>query len=181
MIRVQKTPFTLPVLLVAAGWALATVSPAAGDAAATFERLKKLEGTWQGEARRQGAGQKMSVSHHFAVSANGEVVKETFVPGSDHEMISMYYLDGDALEITHYCDSGNHPVLRLDEEKSKADELLFDFAGSVNFDPAKEYHIHAGKLALLDDDTLESSWTIYIDGKESHVLVFALSRQSDGQ
>ncbi len=166
----------LMTLVAATGVAWVTAAPAYGDSAATFEKLKGLEGVWQGEAKRLGSEQKMAVSHEFAVSANGEVVKETFVPGSDHEMISMYYLDDDQIEITHYCDSGNHPVLRLDPERSNQKELQFNFVDSVNFDPATEYHIHAGKLAFLDTDTIEGSWTIFIEGKESHVLVFTLNR-----
>ena len=166
----------LTVLLAVVGATSVAAEPAVGDSAATFERLKQLEGTWRGEARREGGEQKMAVPHAFAVTANGEVLKETFVPGHDHEMVSMYYLNGDQLEISHFCDSGNHPVLRLDPESSSQDELHFEFVKSVNFDPAKDYHIHAGKLAFIDADTIESSWTIFIDGKKSHVLVFRLER-----
>ena len=158
--------------------ALAFIAPTstAGDTAQTaFDRLKALEGTWHGEASGGGEAEE-SVSHVFRLAAAGTVVMETMNPGVEgHEMINMYHLDGDDLVLTHYCAGNNQPTMRL--AASSASEMRFDFTGGTNFDPAKDEHIHAARLVLVDADTLESSWTGYNEGKEVGTRTFVLERR----
>ena len=97
-------------LILTAGTAAAEDTPTAraGTAQAAFDRLKTLEGTWHGTASGGGEGEgqgEATVTHVFRNSAAGTVVMETMNPGSDHEMINMYHLDGDDLVLTHYCAS----------------------------------------------------------------------------
>lgn len=89
-----------------------------------FEKLKLLAGTWNA-TMLEPDGEKTTVE--YRVTANGTVVMETMFPGTSHEMINMYTVDGDALVATHYCSAGNQPTLRLNAAKSNADELVFDF------------------------------------------------------
>lgn len=144
-----------------------------------FDRLKGLEGTWQGTASggsEAEAQAEVQVTHVFEASAAGTVVMETMNPESpDHEMINMYHLDGNELVLTHYCASGNQPTMKLAQPAS-VQELRFDFTGGTNLDPAKDVHIHAAHLVLVDADTLESSWTGYKEGKEAGVRTFLLKR-----
>ena len=49
----------------------------------------------------------------FHVTAANSVVIETMFPGSDHEMVNTYHIDGDNLVMTHYCAMGNQPHLKL--------------------------------------------------------------------
>ena len=149
-----------------------------GAAEVALDRLKALAGTWHGTASGGGEGEgDKQVTHIFEVSAAGTVVMETMNPGHpDHEMINMYHLDGDDLKITHYCASGNQPTMRLVRPLASPNELRFDFAGGTNLDPAKDGHIHAAHLVLVDADTLESSWTGFKDGKAVGVRTFVLER-----
>lgn len=98
--------------------AAATATPAA------FDKLKALEGTWDATVLKPD-GEKTTVE--YRVTANGTVVMETMFPGTPHEMINMYTADGDALLATHYCSAGNQPTLRLDADRSNANELMFTF------------------------------------------------------
>ena len=59
------------------------------EAKAAFARLKTLAGSW--ETRGEGHGHSGKID--YKVTGNGSVVMETFFPGTDHEMISMYHLD----------------------------------------------------------------------------------------
>ncbi len=147
----------------------------AGTAQAAFDRLKALEGTWQGTT--PGDGETVEpVIHVFKVSAAGTVVMETMNPQSpDHEMINMYHLDGEELVLTHYCAGGNQPTMQLARPPAAANEMRFDFTGGTNLDPAKDSHIHAARL-VITGDTLESSWTGYNEGKEAGVTTFVLKR-----
>ncbi len=176
----------LPLILLLAGASAAFAGEQPGPGA--FDRLKALEGTWQGtaaggsEAEAQAEAQ---VTHVFEVSAAGTVVMETMNPDvPDHEMINMYHLDGDELVLTHYCAGGNQPTMKLVESTAtdafrpppSGWTMRFDFTGGTNLDPATDEHIHAAHMVLVDAGTLESSWTGYKDGKEAGVRKFVLKR-----
>ena len=155
------------------------------EAASVFEQLKGLSGTWRGTPEAGGAAAEHEgempneAVHEFEVSAAGTVVMETMAPGTDHEMINMYHLDGDELLLTHYCAAGNQPVMRLNREASTGESLVFDFVGGTNLDPAVDHHIHAAKIELVDADTLNSAWSGWSEGKPAGSMTFYLSRDAE--
>ncbi len=157
------------IVLLAGTPAIAGASPAE----AAFERLKGLAGTWNGTA--PGEAGDSDVTHVFEVSANGTVVMETMFPGTEHEMINMYHLDGDDLMLTHYCAAGNQPRMRL-APGSSADEMIFEFDGGTNLDPEKDRYIHDARLVFVGD-SLESNWTSWSAGREDRKMVFKLRRE----
>jgi hypothetical protein len=152
------------------------------EAQAAFEQLKTLAGTWSGEMKGEGeeaeteAEQMPQPVHEFRVSAAGTVVMETMGPGTDHEMINMYHLDGEDLMLTHYCAGGNQPSMRLNRHSSTSAKLVFDFAGGTNLDPAVDDHIHAAEITLLDEKHLDSVWTSFSGGEAAHKMTFHLAR-----
>lgn len=147
-----------------------------------FERLKDLEGTWKGTPEAQGdeaeaeAAELVEVVHRFEVSAAGTVVMETMQPGTDSEMINMYFIDGEELLLTHYCAGGNQPRMRLNRAESDAANLVFDFDGGTNLEGA-DHHIHSANLKLDEDGGLESRWNAAAAGGEIvGGMVFHLDR-----
>ncbi len=78
--------------------------------------------------------------------------------------------------MTHYCCAGNQPRMRgkIGERK---DELVFEFAGGSNLNPAKDGHIHEGKIRFVDADHLHSEWAYFADGKEAGRHSFDLVRK----
>lgn len=162
-----------------AGTVQAGETPAEGaaPAAAAFEQLKALHGTWEGEAQLEGAEPEAgTTTHTFRVSSAGSVVMETMAPGTEHEMINMYHLDGDDLVVTHYCASGNQPRMRLAEVTDDGRTLRFVFDGGSNLDPATDGHIHEASLTLVDGDTVEESWVGYNEGEPAGTMQFRLER-----
>jgi len=164
---------------------LAAASPAhAGgvEAQTAFDELKSLAGTWRGKPEGEGAEAEAEakkvdeVIHEFRVSAAGTVVMETMGPGTEHEMINMYHLDGKDLVLTHYCAGGNQPTMKLNREKSSVAKLVFDFTGGTNLDPAVDSHIHSAEIQLTDPKHLESIWESYAGGKKAGGMVFHLAR-----
>lgn len=151
------------------------VGSARGDevgAKEAFERLKGLVGTWEGK----GHGEDFTVV--FKLTGAGSALVETQFPGSSHEMVSIYHLDGDELRMTHYCAAGNQPRVKLDRKASKADDLIFNFDGGTNLDPAKDMHIHDVRIVLKDADHIESRWVAYQGGKPAEREEnFALTRK----
>lgn len=152
------------------------------DGKTAFKRLKTLAGEWT--AKVDGGPRKDEhdeASAHskmiYRVTAAGSVVMETFFPGSPHEMISMYHLDGDKLIMTHYCAAQNQPHLKLDTDASTPDELVFVFDGGTNLDPEKDVHIHSGRIRFLDDGSVEGIWEACQGEKSFGTTTFTIVRE----
>jgi hypothetical protein len=174
----KRATVALAILLLAAGAGAASAEVSARDA---FAALAGLAGTWQGVPEGSGeaaapAEEAGGVTHEIVLSAAGTVVMETMQPGTDHEMINMYHLDGDDLVLTHYCAGGNQPTMRLDRQASTAELLVFDFTGGTNLDPATDEHIHDMEIELMGDGQMESRWTGWSGGEAAGVMTFRLAR-----
>jgi len=134
-----------------------------------FSALKRMQGTW-----RNSDGQGPASSTTFAVTSGGSVVRETMFPGSEHEMVNMYSLDGDALVMTHYCAGGNQPTMRataLDDGS-----LAFRFESVRDLKAADEVYMGEMTLTFLDDGTVEQHWNALRRGEVDHSVTFTLTR-----
>jgi hypothetical protein len=166
--------------MVAVGVGLLIGLPVAGFAAvngpAAFAALQGLAGTWQGKAP---SGETVVVE--YKVAAHGTAVIETQSPAAADEMVTVYSLSGPDLVLTHYCPmggQGNQPRMTLDRSKSTPDDLRFRFVSVTNLDPAKEMHVHEGRLILRDAHHLHRDWEIFMNGKHSSTISFDLTRQA---
>lgn len=168
LVLVLASLVTLPLGL------LADDGHTAGNGKAAFEKLKMLEGTWNDPSAKEENPQ----IHVFEVSAGGTVIQETMAVGTDHEMINMYHLDGDDLMLTHYCAGGNQPRMKM-VAGDLAKAITFEFVDGTNLDPAKDGHIHEGKIVFVDDDSIESHWMAYNEGKPAGEMTFELTRTSE--
>jgi hypothetical protein len=148
------------------------------DPKAAFERMKTLAGEWQGQA---GYGvQKFPATVTYKLVSNGSVVMETLMPGTPHEMISMYHMADGELVMTHscaYCAGASQPRMKLDTAASTKDELKFAFTGGMILAPANDGHVHYVALKF-DGAALVSAWTFRAGGKEVGQNVFNLKRVS---
>ena len=161
-----------------AGAAPAAATPAAKserpDGKAALERLKALAGEWRGNVITPD-GPPASVV--YGVTAGGSTVVERLFPGTDHEMMTMYHLEGGDLVLTHYCAMGNQPRMRLvSATGGDPAELRFDFAGGTNVDPARDSHMHAGRIVLKGANVLEAEWDVHEKGKKTGANKFFLTR-----
>ena len=168
-----------------------TNAKAGVDAKAVFARLKTLAGTWKcqisdqhkpGEAKDEEhkakeEGHAKEASVIFKLTGAGSALVETQFPGSGHEMVSVYHLDGDDLRMTHYCAAGNQPRVKLDRTKSTPEHLIFVFDGGTNLDPAKDMHIHGLEITFHEDGKVTSDWEGYTDGKSAGKTSFQMTKQ----
>ncbi|HEY6105632.1 MAG TPA: hypothetical protein VIV59_06600 [Anaeromyxobacteraceae bacterium] len=143
-------------------------------AAAQLEKLKALAGTWTGKAAH-GDSPGDDTSATWRVTAAGSAVVETIAPGTPHEMVTVYHLDGDHLVLTHYCAAGNQPTMRARPSKD-ASIIAFDFVRGSNMRPG-DMHMHSLRIALAGEDRLETEWTTWSGGKAAGSAKFALARQ----
>jgi hypothetical protein len=138
-------------------WASAAgAGESAVDGRAALDRIKKLAGTWEGTVAKPDGPPGVV---RYELTAGGNSVVEKLFPGTDHEMLTVYHLDRGVLLATHYCAMGNQPLMKL--ERATADALEFGFAGGTNLDPAKDVHIHQGRIRFVDGDRLESEWDVF--------------------
>ncbi len=136
-----------------------------------FEKLKTLAGTW--DVKTPGGEETIT----YRVASAGSVVIEELFPGTDHEMMTVYHMDGDELVATHYCAAGNQPRFKLDLATSTGDTLAFGFNGGSNMKPS-DGHIHQGSIQLVDADHVEEQWWFWKDGKPNHAADFKMTRRS---
>ena len=127
-----------------------------------FERMKKMAGTWV-MADKEGKPTEQVVSV-VKVTAAGSAVHETLFPGQPHEMVSVYTRNGADLVMTHYCSLGNQPRMKADP-KSPADQIIFEFDGGSNLDPAKDKHMHGATVTFVDDDHVSIAGVCWEGGK----------------
>ena len=142
------------------------------DGKHAFEMMKGLAGEWNGAAE---AG-KPGYAVRFALASAGTVVEEIQFPGTPHEMRSLYYMDGSELVLTHYCAVGNQPHMRLDRARSSGEELFFDFDGGTNVNPAKDTHVHSGRIHFVGADRIDAEWAVESEGKPAGSHKFVLTR-----
>lgn len=130
------------------------------NANAAFEKLKSLEGTWQANMLKPD-GEKTKVI--YRVTGSGSTIVETMFAGTPHEMITMYTVDGDSILATHYCSSGNQPLLKLNAAKSTASDLVFDFVSKSGKDVP---YINGVRIHIGDDGKVQESWSHSKDGMQ---------------
>jgi hypothetical protein len=114
------------------------------DAQKAFEKLKTLSGSWGGTI--------MGVPINFTIrtaSSGTAILQEGNTakgPTPDHE-ITMFYLDGDRLLATHYCDAGNRVNMegKISDDGKSVEFSFLDEAGST-----KNGLVKRVKFTLLD-------------------------------
>jgi hypothetical protein len=85
--------------------------------------------------------------------------------GKPVEMMTMYYLDGDTLKLTHYCMAGNQPTMAgMYDAANKT--LKFDFASITNLKSPDAGHMHHALYTFLDEDHFRTQWTFRKDQKD---------------
>ena len=173
----MKTRIALSLLVLAASSVAAwpgADEKAASPSAQRFAALKQLAGDWI-ELGKDGKPTDKVVSS-IRVTSAGSAVQETLFPGSDHEMVTMYHLDGADLVLTHYCSLGNQPRLRA-EPGTDVNKIVFKFVGGTNLKSNDDHHINEATFTLVDKDHFKADWTSCKDGKTCHQVHLDLVRK----
>jgi hypothetical protein len=147
----------------------------AKNADVLLERYKKLAGDWQ-EANPKNEAARGKIVARYRLTAGGTVIVETIFPDDPMEMVTTYHRDGDQFMLTHYCCCGNQPRMRARSGADK-DEVVFEFAGGTNLNPAKDTHMHNCRVRFVDGDHLHADWQLYVDGKPASTHTVDLVRK----
>ncbi len=142
--------------------------PGAQQAAAqlAFARLKTLAGNWTGQAAMgPQPGMNAPVRVSLRVTSGGAALMHEMVPegrsddpsNGEDDPITMLYIDGDRLILTHYCDSGkNRPrmVGKLSPDGKTVEFDFLDVSGGTRYG-----HMHHAVFTIIDADHHTEDWT----------------------
>lgn len=147
----------------------ATLAVAQNDAQKTFDKLKTLDGMWEGKSPE---GQDVQVSYRS--TSNGSALMSEILGKED--MITMFHLDGNRLLMTHYCGAGNQPRMKA-TASADGKTITFDFLDATNLASADAGHMHRMVLNLIDPNHHTEEWTFLDHGKQMKET-FALQRKN---
>ena len=184
--------FLLPVVLMSLSTAAFAQSgaqepadkPSPSDAQKSFTFLKTLAGTWQGPLTTvppqhdMGFGTLAQVSLRVTSRGNAlaHEMKQAGTPDDparyDHP-ITMLYLDGDRLLLTHYCDVGNRPrmVAKTSPGGNKVEFDFLDLSGGN-----QHGHMHHAVFTIIDPNHHIEDWTFMTPGDKPVQAHFDLKR-----
>ena len=141
-----------------------TPAKAGGSGSAAFEQLKSLAGHWE----VQPAGDSKATLDLELTSGGTAVIERLHMTeqGKPVEMITLYYLDGEQLKLTHYCMAGNQPTMRgIYAPDTKT--LTFEFEGATNLKSPNDGHMHHAVYTFIDNDHFKTAWTFRKDQKDA--------------
>ncbi len=135
---------------------------AQSGAAGAFDKIKGLEGEWTG---KNSGG--MAVTSNFRTTSAGSAVIQMLGEGVDHEMPTVYHMDGDRLMMTHYCAAKNQPRMVLAPGQDSAKTMKFDFLDVTNLSGPDAGHMRQVVFTFIDKDHFRQDWTYREKGKDS--------------
>ena len=137
---------------------------AGGNGTAAFEQLKSLVGHWETEKSNTD-----KATLDLEVTSGGTAVIErahVTEAGKTVEMITLYYLDGDQLKLTHYCMAGNQPTMHgVYTPDTKT--VKFEFESATNLNSPNDGHMHHAVYTFIDSDHFKTTWTFRKDQKDA--------------
>jgi len=137
---------------------------AGGSGAEAFEKLKSLVGHWQEEKPSE-----HKATLDIELTSGGSALMEKFHmvdDGKPVEMITLYYLDGDQIKLTHYCEAKNQPTMAGTYDPATK-TIKFDFVSATNLKSPNDGHMHHAVYTFIDSDHFKTTWTFRKDQKDA--------------
>jgi hypothetical protein len=115
-----------------------------------FATFKSLNGRWAIESN----GKTLPIEMRYDVGSKESIVTEQF--GKE---LSVIYVDGENLLMSHFCNAGNQPRLRL-KEGGQQGVLEFEMFDITNLKDASSPHVERILYKVIDAKrmTLEIIW-----------------------
>lgn len=141
-----------------------------------FERMKSLLGDWES---RDDQGNHVIL--HFDLTGNGKEIYERYTEQDaagkvSHDMVTMYYLDGGEIKLTHYCEAGNQPTMHGEYDSGKG-LLTFHFVSATGLPNLDAGHMYYAVYRFVDDSHIETTWKFRKNQKDAFVEVTPFTRK----
>ena len=146
-----------------------------------FDRFKSLVGTWEGTVTMGENGETQPAVVTYRLTAGGTALLEVCGPGTPMEMVSVYFLDGDQMKMTHYCLANNQPTM-IGVAGDQPDVIHLQFDSATNLPDPNAMHMHDATFEFLGPDHIRSTWNGYMGGKPVAEMcaVMDLKRKAEG-
>lgn len=132
-----------PLFLLAA--TLVVTAAPGNTALSPLESFKRLQGTWS----IQSDGKALNIQMTYRLASKDSIVTEQF----GHEL-SVFAIDGTTLTMTHYCNAGNQPRLRL-QRQTASNVYEFDLYELVSPDGVPTDHVEKIIYRFLGDKRID--------------------------
>jgi hypothetical protein len=156
--------------------------PAPSEAQKSFDVMKTFAGEWDGPVTVPEApdmnGGKLHLS--LRVTSRGHAIvhelQEANTPLDatkyDHP-VTMLYVEGDQLNLIHYCDAGNRPRMtgKMSPDGKTIEFELVDVSGGTNHG-----HMHHAVFTYIDDNHHTEDWTYVMPSDKPVHAHFDLQR-----
>jgi hypothetical protein len=98
-------------------------------------------------------------------SMGNALMHEMTGPGRPDDPITMLYLDGGRLMLTHYCDAGNRPRMtgKMSPDSKSVEFEFLDVAGSTQYG-----HMHHAAFTVVDANHHMEDWIFMQGDKPVH-------------
>lgn len=139
------------------------------DAREAFEKLKSLAGSYVGQLHLDKPGDEFDgrlAQFTLRVTSRGNaLVHELSLSGVPDHPVTVFYLEGDRLMATHYCDAGNRPrfVGALSPDGKKIEFEFLDLSGGDEYG-----HMHGIAFTFGDENNHTEEWTFKFPEGEFH-------------
>lgn len=163
----MKPRFALSIafVLIAATVFAADAATTQSGAQKSFDQLKTLAGSWEGRITTNPPDPEIENKHAEATlrvtSMGNAIVHEMRGAGRPDDPITMLYLDGDRLLLTHYCDAGNRPrmVGAMSADGKTVEFTFLDVAGGTQYG-----HMDHAVFTVIDANHHTEDWTYMMPG-----------------
>jgi hypothetical protein len=148
-----------------------TDTPTPSAAQKSFDTMKTFAGEWEGpvavpEMPEMSDGKPLHVSLRVTSRGNAVVhemqeVNTPLDPTKYDHPVTMLYVDGDQLNLVHYCDAGNRPHMtgKLSPDGKTLEFTFVDISGSTK----RGYMQHA-VFTFIDANHHLEDWTFMMPG-----------------
>jgi hypothetical protein len=139
---------------------LGSAALAQSDAKQSFDRLKALAGTWEGrmtvDPPAPGIDGTLTTVTLRVASMGNTLLHEMTGAGRPDDPITMIYLDGSRLELTHYCDANNRPrmVAKASPDGKTIEFEFADVKGNMKYG-----HMHGAVFTIAGENQHTEEWT----------------------
>jgi len=154
----------LGAVAVFAGLGLAQQPNPPAQSSPAFDKLKSLAGEWEGKANE--GGQEIPTTTSFRLVSDSSVLMNVLGPGTPHEMVTMFHMDGSDLLATHYCAAHNQPRFRF-VSTPEPDVVAFEFKDATNLSSPTAPHMVGVKFTFIDPNHHFEDWTFLANGQAS--------------
>jgi hypothetical protein len=156
---------------------LSVLGFAQSGAQPSFDKLKSLAGSWEGRVttvpKEDDIDGKLMQATLRVTSMGNAIVHEMTGAGRPDHPVTMLYLDGDRLLLTHYCDAGNRPRMtgKMSPDGKTVEFQFLDIAGSTQYG-----HMDHAVFTFIDANHHIEDWTYVMPGDKPVHAHFDLQR-----